>query len=247
MKKLPVRLIRLWLFVTCITLFLYTLYFFITGEVFSLKTVYIAGDPMAVTDLTIFQKKRNVLLLSKSFITNEIITKNPWIATITITKFLPQSLYIDIQKRSPAVMLDSGQRLYVDKDGVVLPVIAGITKDYPLLNCPISVKSGQSIVDQSIRQGVQIVFNLESFADFQPTSLTCTDSQMMLIDFPQTRVLYSSRQNPDSLVASLQLLFKQFRIEGKWPKMIDLRFDKPVLKMSETNEATDTTDIENTQ
>jgi len=45
-----------------------------------------------------------------------------------------------------------------------------------------------------------------------------------------TTLLVKKGQDQSLLLASLQLIFKNIRIEGKWPLIIDLRFSRPILK-----------------
>lgn len=227
------RLIRLWLLVSGVIIFFYSVYAFTTGEVFELKSVIINGDPLIFTDLTVFQIKRNVLFLSIREFSDIVSAKNPWVASIRVTKYLPHTLYIDVDERMPVVKSSGDRQFFIDKEGKVLPEVIREKTEFPSLNCVVTTEVGQTITEETIRQGVQIVFDLEALEDFHPTDLTCIDSKIMEIDFSETRVIYSTAQNPQQVVTSLQLLFKQFRIEGKWPKIVDLRFDKPVLKMTE--------------
>ena len=70
----------------------------------------------------------------------------------------------------------------------------------------------------------------EKKSDPPPAWLICESPAYFAIDFGNFKAIYSSDQDAQSLAASLLFLFKQFRIEGKYPSKIDLRFEKPVIK-----------------
>ncbi len=45
-----------------------------------------------------------------------------------------------------------------------------------------------------------------------------------------TTIYLNKVLNHEKILASLQLIFKNIRIEGRWPLIIDLRFSRPILR-----------------
>ena len=82
--------------------------------------------------------------------------------------------------------------------------------------------------------GIRIIDQLDELDFLQVQSLDCGKNELPSIYIDGTEVVYPADKEISDLVTSLQLLFKQFRIEGKYPKRVDLSFDKPVLKFQDT-------------
>lgn len=45
-----------------------------------------------------------------------------------------------------------------------------------------------------------------------------------------TKIFFPKKENLEFELASLQLILGNIKIEGKWPRIIDLRFSKPIIK-----------------
>lgn len=202
-----------------------------TSDTFVLKTVYIQGHPEALTDTSFLQTSQNVIFISTEKVQNEFLLKNPAVKSIDIQKQLPDALKITLIERLPvAYVMHDAIPWYVDAENIIIPKPAKLTGDLPLLVCGITPpRLGMKIATQELSTALHLVQKLRN-EHIQVISVTCISEQMFTIQMPASEIIFSPTQNPDELASSLLFLFKQFRIEGTQPEVIDLRFDKPVLK-----------------
>lgn len=62
-----------------------------------------------------------------------------------------------------------------------------------------------------------------------PLSLNFGEKEIQASFSGSLTALFSSEKNLDSQIISLQFILSRSKIEGRLPKLVDLRFDKPVI------------------
>jgi len=84
---------------------------------------------------------------------------------------------------------------------------------------PISLEDRQAELQKKIELlGVEIPNEFKKNGDDLVATLSSGTTLIIRKDY-----------DPSFLLASLHLIFKNIRIEGKWPLIIDLRFSRPIL------------------
>ncbi len=107
---------------------------------FQAKTISIHGNHyLSKTDITYYlgiSEKTNLLAIDLRSLCQKL-TSHPWIKKASVQRRLPNTLYINLQERTPIAILKAGKLYYVDREGVVFDTInkeAGC--DFPLITGP---------------------------------------------------------------------------------------------------------------
>ncbi|OGY12665.1 MAG: hypothetical protein A3F61_02865 [Candidatus Blackburnbacteria bacterium RIFCSPHIGHO2_12_FULL_41_13b] len=152
--------------------------------------------------------------------------------TVYVEKVFPGHLSVSIEKRKAIVVikLSEGQDLYlVDIDGEVIDRVA--QSFLPTL----TLKDGKLEVGQRLNEeNLQAakIFHLVFKAD-NIRQAKVEDKKLVVQTGDAITVYFPINRDPQALVGALQLILTRSRIEGKLPKLIDLRYSKPILKYGE--------------
>lgn len=197
---------------------------------FQLTTIYLEADVHIFSDLSYFNKKDNLFFLSPEKYRNEIQRLYPAVKEVAINKNYPRSLYIKVVERNPlATAYFEGKTIYIDTKGVVLPPLSRFSSEnLARIECPLTINNNR-IANQDILEALRILDAINTNHLATVATLFCHESGKMSLFTNATEIIFSSGQDPQKVVASLQFLIKQFTINASWPKEIDLRFDKTVL------------------
>lgn len=214
------------------------------GKWFQVQTVYIEGNSDLFSDISIFRNPGHLIILDSKKLAHKLKSASPWVDTIVFKRRLPTSLYIIITEKVPLLRIQDGFHLqYVSESGVILPALTRYDRQhFPRLSCKLNKQPGQEITESNIKQGLKIVADIKKAGQEKPNELVCENDGILILKFAETQVIFDQHKSPTEVVNSLLFLFKQFRIEGTWPKTVDLRFDKPILKIDTVIDATDTPD-----
>lgn len=199
-----------------------------------IKTIYIISHTDRIKGLELFENK-NIFLIEEKEIKRTLMEKNLFIADVIVTKQYPQTIRMNISKRtaiaqiahSSSVFLDSYAVLFSDgaKEGVDLPIVetdeisvgASLQPDWRLVSVTEYIKN-LSFIELKIKR-IIIDNNNKIY------HMYLANNEEIFIPFSSERV---------SIATSLQIITTRFRIEGKLIRKIDFRFDKPVVVL--TNE-----------
>lgn len=212
---------------------------------FEIQTVYIQADSRLILDTSIFQQKRNLLTISQSAFEKEVTDHFPQVASVRIEKHFPNTLFIQITPRVPIVYFKlNGEKRYIDVTGKILTSLPQYEKlKTTLLNCQFNeLDAGQIVTDEIAKKAISVASNVVTEIDTAIVSIDCIDAQnAVLLRTSEVNVILPTDKN-EELASSLQFLLKQFRIDGNWPKTLDLRFEKPVLISEVIQEASTSSD-----
>lgn len=199
------------------------------------KTILIEGDQSLFDKPFSAKIDSPLILLDTSEIVEEVASISPWIKNVQAVKKYPWTLVIKVTERTPVVtFIKDDVQLLIAEDGMVLPNRPG--QDFlsrVKLDCDVSQIPGQLIDKSQVITGLATIKSLKENHEIEIESLRCVDDDRYQIATSKTIIEYGAQNDSDKIVSSLQVLFRQFRIEGTWPKRVDLRFDKPLLVMEE--------------
>jgi cell division septal protein FtsQ len=200
---------------------------------FQVRTIYIEADPVFFTTTSLFSKPQNLLFISTKKFAAEILKALPILEDVSITKQFPDTLHIVPKLRSVVAMVASNQeKFYVGDGGYVLPVSSSAqTQTYPTISCSLDrAPVGEIVHSDSIKTAVEIISPIEHELKLSISTITCELEQSLKIKTSAFIIIISDKQDITHAISSLQYLQIQFRIEGRAPVSIDLRFEKPVLR-----------------
>lgn len=199
---------------------------------FLIKTIKIASAPEEILKGIEKLGGQNLLFLDRAEWEEEIEKENPILKEVEIEKEFPSQVLIKFEKRKGRALIfgpNPSTTLLIDEEGVILkkgnkeeklPVIIASLQNF---------KIGDRIRDERIIFVLDLISVLgesakESEFEFdeslQVLKVNLADQALLLIDLEKER---------KKTIYSLQMLLKKFKIEGNWPKKIDLRFEKPIL------------------
>ena len=153
-------------------------------------------------------------------------------------KKFPSSIVIETINRNPIFYTAYEDNIaFIDEEGKVLPNLKIWQNTLKIkLNCEIQIdKNNETVANLDLTKQFITINNMISQTDLRPTEFICTDKNVYKIIIENIEIVFLSDIDENNLISSLQVLFKQFRIEGKQPVRIDLRFSKPVVQYESEN------------
>ena len=212
-------------------LIIFGLYKFLTGF-FLIKTIKITADQKAALKGVEKLAGQNLLFLNRNKWEKEIEKENPVLKDIKIEKKFPFQVLITFKKREPKASIfnsTSNIAFLIDGEGVILE------QQKEEKGVPVIIASLQNfkIGDRIKNKNIDLVLNLISVVEeYTQSSKFEIDEIARILKVTlsgDVLVLISLEKEQESIIYSLQLLLKKFKIEGNWPRKIDLRFEKPIL------------------
>lgn len=211
---------KILLFIFCVGLIAGLLYLY---ERCQLRTVFIEAETGSLPQIeTIFTSQLNLIWLSPKQLSRKLQIKYPYIDDVVVSRKFPDMLIVQLRFKAPTARLIREQKsIYFDEKGASLPPLLTFDKfQVPTIVCHDDVSSQfiVAVIVESKKIGFEV-----------PQESSCRANHEVLLKFVGYDVLTRDNTAPENIVASLQYLQKQFRIEGSQPKRIDARFEKPVL------------------
>lgn len=177
------------------------------------------------------QGGKNLLRFDAVALAKALEQENPKIRNVVVQKKLPSTLVVRFESREPVLVAadrDQQTHFLVDKTGVVFEITKK-TNQYPLLiTRRVSLKEGVILADPGEKTAITMVKLIEE-TNLELERVTIEAEKMLAVIDSIEIVLRTTEVDPNKLKA-LQFLVKRFTIEGKKPKKIDLRFEKPIVK-----------------
>ncbi|MBI4066715.1 FtsQ-type POTRA domain-containing protein [Candidatus Gottesmanbacteria bacterium] len=197
------------------------------NALFTIRSVEVAGVGIGIAvDQTKLPK--NLLFFPVDEVRKQILKDYPLVGSVTVKKKYPGTLVITAIPRKPFAIAGVGRETYaLDVDGVVLSQYPS-QNDLPIISIAmLPMQPGSTVSDPAVMAAVRFlretasVVAVSEITGFDASSLQARAESMSIV-FPQ---------NADILVLArtLQTITAGFRIKGKLPTTIDLRFDKPVV------------------
>lgn len=178
-------------------------------------------------------KGKNVLFLNEKKLAAQLLASSPKIGEIKVVKEISGRVVINIRRREPLAAIYMGQDFFlVDKEGLVFSQereIAGL----PSLELSLQNISIGSRIDE--KRGIVALMIIKSLKGKEEIQRIIEDKQDEIqVELKQgSTILFPVSANGldeiNAKISALQMLLDRFRIEGKQPAKIDLRFLKPVV------------------
>ncbi len=194
---------------------------------FDVKNIEVVGAHLAVG---IDQRKldKNLLFFPTQKVRAQILADNPMLKDVQIQKKFPHTLVIVAYQRTPIARLSAGDyEVVIDADGFVVGLAGMSDKSLPLIAIPTnSTAVGVQTTDPIIK--FALVF-IAGVGDIKVISIRQLDSASLSAKIGETDIYFTQGNDIQNKVTTLQRIIAGFRIKGTLPKVIDLRFDKPIV------------------
>jgi len=197
-------------------------------KLFTIQEITVVGSNIQVS---IDQRKfpSTLLFFPSAQLRAQILADNPILADIRFEKKYPHTLMIVPTLRKKAALLITPSRLvFIDEGSIVLSdadsTAAGVPQITSLLT---GLHIGQKITDQGVIASLAFVNGVRPLMQIE--TLVVTEDGVITAHTGNLDILFTQDANVSVIVSTLQTLVAGFRIKGTLPKVIDLRFDKPVV------------------
>ncbi len=196
-------------------------------RMFSLRNIEVAGEGLGVR-IDPRKISTNLLFFPTKTLEEEILREYPLLGKVRIEKVYPHTLRISMIPRIPlAVVKNDTQSVVSDAMGMVLrdATSADLFPIVTMGGTPVHV--GQKIDDQLVRTALAFLDLLRETLTVDV--VTATDSALLRARIEGIDIFFVQDGNMQEYATTLQRMISGFRIRGKLPAIIDLRFSKPIV------------------
>lgn len=215
----------------------------------TIQKINISGNVSCIQDPNLLQTKKllwqNFFLINTKEFETDIQNKYICVGKIKIKKQFPNNIQIEILERQPeltiinidseasesAIILNSltasASFFLADNEGVLFSVSK--RDDLPKIYLKNNAKLGQKIEKILIQKILEVLSKIKIFGLTPVTSLLNPDNTYFVYSNP--KIYFDLKGNLDFQLASLQLILKTAKIDTDI-EFIDLRFDKPVVRLA---------------
>lgn len=223
---------KLIFFLTCLLFFLSVL--FLVRAFFSIKNVEVSGN----RDLRGLQSLggRLIFTIDEGQLEAQLKALNPQLQKIEIKKKFPNKLEIKTQSAKISAVLEAGSGyFYLSADGRILAKsrkkdkVQPVIKYYQKYNYD-SFGIGDKIEENDILFALQFIEKFESI-DLIVHAVDITSTNMLILNSGDKTYFLSTERSIEDQYRDVKTIVGRFKIEGLNYKSLDLRFEKPIIKL----------------
>lgn len=197
-------------------------------QFFAIRVINVIG---ANIQLSIDERRfpSTLLFFPSSQLRAELLAANPILADIRFEKKYPHTLVvIPVIRKATAIVITPGRQVLIDDKGIVLADADTMVKGLPQITSTLTgLHIGQQITDQGVVSGLRFIRGVQPL--FFIETITITNDGVVRAHTGNLDIIFTQDKDTSVIIATLQTLIAGFRIKGTLPKVIDLRFDKPVV------------------
>ncbi|MBI2641639.1 hypothetical protein HYW87_03540 [Candidatus Roizmanbacteria bacterium] len=233
LKRLP--RFKTGLFISLLIIFFFIVLYFLYGLFLVRNIVVISKNKKKdIQGLSVYQNK-NILLLSTEVAEKEILKKNAQLQKVSIKKVLPQKLLVEVAQYLPIAFLKVSNGFFVlSEDGRILFKKKEEDKGLPVMNYyqtfdAASYDVGQFLNLKDITTTLIFLKKLNELG-MKVDDVAIDGPHMILCKVQNKELIFSAEKSKEKTLLELETIVRQFTVEGKEFKSLDLRFDKPIVK-----------------
>jgi len=226
--------LKFFLFFSFLCLLFFSILFFI-NQFFLIKKVELISDKkflLANKDELI---NKNLIFINQDKVAKKIILENSLLRQVIINKVWPVTLKVTVYFYDPMAALIVNQGFFnLSTDGRILSKIKDGQPSLPIINYyqklnGNSFQTGDWIDYKDIQQTLFFIDKLRQI-NLSPLTIDIKGQDMLVFNLTgDKKIVFSNEKKKELQDYQLELIIKQFKIEGKEFKKIDLRFNKPVI------------------
>ncbi len=225
--------LRLFLFFLLCLLFIFV--FFIMNKFFLIKKIQIISEKKFLLVNKDELMDKNLIFINRDKIAKKIILENPLLKKIIVKKIWPATLELTVYFYDSMASLIVNKGVFnLSNDGRILskksegqPSLAVINY-YQKLNSS-SFQTGDWIDYKDIKQTLFFIDKLKQI-NLSPLTIDIKGQDMLVFNLKDNKkIIFSNKKERELQYYQLELIIRQFKIEGKEFIKIDLRFEKPII------------------
>lgn len=212
----------------CVAGIIYGLVMLINSA-FSLQTVEVVGKEITI-EINKNLLHTNLLFIPIEAVRKQLLKEYVLLSDVEIQKKYPHTIRLIPHLRLPIARVQTHDRIVqIDRDGWVVgdehnPMSTGL----PLIDFDIGeVYVGMQTKDTRVLSSISFLIYIPE--DMRIDRITKFDTASFRVTSDTIDIYIPQLSDMKKIAATLQTLRTGFRIKGKLPATVDLRFDKPVV------------------
>ena len=227
--------LKFFLFFLLLCLLFFSTLFFI-NQFFLIKKIELISDREFLLANKNELINKNLIFINQDETAKKIILENPLLRQVVVNKAWPVTLKITIYFYESTAALIVNQGFFnLSADGRILSKIKDGQPTLPRINYyqklnSNSFASGDWINYKDIQQTLFFIDKLRQI-NLSPLTIDIKGQDMLVFNLNgDKKIVFSNQKEKELQDYQLELIIRQFKIEGKEFKKIDLRYDKPVIE-----------------
>ena len=180
---------------------------------------------------------KNLLFLNIYKISKDLSDLNPKIIQLRIYKVYPNKISISYELDKPIAVIKANEGyLFLSYEGKILQRSKNIEKTSKLTKINyyqkfdyLSSTTGSFIDFVDVKYSLSVLTKLKKYKN-EVLSIDISRPSMIRFNLVDSIVIFTSEKPIDEQNNKLEKIILQFKVEGNNFSLLDLRFDKPVLK-----------------
>src|SRR3989344_4785811 len=179
---------------------------------------------------------QSLFLINDKELSDEIKKKNPYLKSLKIAKKFPSTLVLYPDFYQPMAALEVSVGYFIlSEDGRILAKTKENNRDLTLVNYYqklnyYSYSAGDYLDLIDIQLGTSFLQNLFRLG-YEVDILDIADRDMLVFNVGEKKIIFTAAKDIGLQMYELNQIIRQFKIKGQDFKSIDLRFEKPVVKL----------------
>ncbi len=197
-------------------------------RVFVIREIRVLGGGVQV-EVREERMPKTLLFFPSEKIRAQLLADNPILADIQFKKKYPGTLVIVPTMRTPfAILATDSRRVSVSEEGFVLGD-ADTATVLPVITATFEgIRVGQKISNPGVLTSLKIIRGMQEIMPM--TTVTIMEEGLVRARAGKLDILFTQQSDAARLMSTLQTLVTGFRIKGTLPSVIDVRFDKPIVR-----------------
>lgn len=187
--------------------------------------------PLQLEPVLLGFRGRNIFSLSAGLVSRQLMSFDPTLIEVKVSKTLPAKLMLDLTRRLPVAVIKiqpDGPEFYLDKTGFVYlpPTLLNQPLAAVLWPKELPLSEGESGLSLNL---AQLINTLVAYFVAYTEVARLSDETYLVKTALGPEAVIKADADFTSPVASLQFILTNIKIGEASPVKIDLRFDKPIL------------------
>lgn len=208
---------------------------FLAGSSFiNVQKITIKGENTGkLRGLNMYYQK-NLLFLRTENIEKSLLANNPELLSVSVEKVFPNSLIITVIFQPVQAMIEmSGGYAYLSEDGKIIRKSREKNDIFPLIYYYQKLNYSYVSAGDDLKY-IDIISTLHfikknSELGLKTDSVDISGLDMLLFTIGDKKIFFTTEKEIKIQDYELEQIIKQFKIEGKEFKNLDLRFEKPIV------------------
>lgn len=225
-------------FISFFSILIFFVLLVIVSTVFVVEKVEIISEKKINTFLgSELIKGKNILTLNTKNLNQNLQDLNPNIDNLNIKKIYPSKIQIYYKLIEPIAFIKANDGfLYITDTSKILKKSKKLENTTDLTEILyyqkfdyITNAVGSYIDYVDIRYSLNILKKVKEYR-YKVVSIDISRPNMIRLNLVDSVVIFTSEKDINGQIDKLEKIIKQFKVEGKSFSLLDLRFDKPILR-----------------